>query len=50
MRSILQAIGDDVEFDLGVGQQIGALEQVLAQQPVGALAAATLTGLFMSQK
>ena len=42
--SVVQAVGDGIELGLGVDGQIGALGQVLAQQPVGVLAAATLPG------
>ncbi len=42
--SIVQAVGDGVQFSLGVHGQIGALGQVLPQQPVGVLAGAALPG------
>ena len=48
--SIVQAVGDGVEFLLGVHRQIGALGQVLPQQPVGVLAGAALPGAVGSQK
>jgi hypothetical protein len=40
--SIVQAVGNVVEFGLRVDGQIGALGQVLPQQPIGVLAGATL--------
>ena len=43
-RSGVHAVGDGVEFVLRVDRQIGALGQVLAQQPVGVLAGAALPG------
>ena len=43
--SIVQAIGDGVQFSLGVHRQIGTLGQVLPQQPIGVLAGAALLGL-----
>ena len=42
--SVVQAVGDGVEFGLGMSRQVGALGQVLAQQPVGVLAGAALPG------
>ncbi len=42
--SVVQAVCDDVEVGLGVDRKIGALGQVLAQQPVGVLADAALPG------
>ena len=39
--SIVQAVGNGVEFSLGVHGQIGALGQVLPQQPVGVLPSST---------
>jgi hypothetical protein len=40
----VQAVGEGVEVGLGVDGQIGALAQVLAQQPVGVLAGSSLPG------
>jgi len=42
--SIVQTVGNVVEFGLRVNGQIGALGQVLAQQPIGVLAGAALPG------
>ncbi len=42
--SIVQAVGNGVQFSLGVHRQIGALGQVLPQQPVGVLAGTALPG------
>jgi hypothetical protein len=42
--SIVQAVGDGVEFSPGVDGQIGALGQVLPQQPIGVFAGAALPG------
>jgi hypothetical protein len=42
--SVVQADCDDVEVGLGVNRKIGGLEQLLAQQPVGVLAASSLPG------
>ncbi len=39
--SIVQAVGNVVEFGLSVDGQIGALGQVLPQQPVGVLPSST---------
>ena len=43
-RPRIETIGNGVEFVLGVDAQIGALGQILAQQPVGVLAGAALPG------
>ena len=41
-RSAVEAVGDGIEFVLAVQRQVGALGQVLAQQPIGVLAGAAL--------
>jgi hypothetical protein len=46
--SIVQAIGDGVQFSLVVHRQIGALGQVLPEQPIGVLAGAALLGAVRS--
>ena len=38
----VQAMGDDIQLALRVARQVGALGQVLAQQPIGVLIGATL--------
>lgn len=37
-RSVVQAVGDRIEFALVVDREVGALGQILPQQPVGVLA------------
>ena len=41
-RSVVEAVGDGIELVLTVDREVGALGQVLAQQPVGVLAGAAL--------
>ena len=43
-RAAVHAVGNSVEFVLGVDRQVRALGQVLSQQPVGVLARAALPG------
>ncbi len=49
-RAGVEAVGDGIEFLLGVDGQVGAFGQVLAQQAVGVLAGPALPGLWGSQK
>ena len=41
-RSGIEAMGDGVHLALGVARQVGALGQVLAQQPIGVLVGAAV--------
>ncbi len=42
--SVVQVVGDSVDFGLRVARQIGALGQVLPQQPIRVFAGTALLG------